>query len=604
MKINDVLQASECNIVYNEVNEYVTQTLKEYNDRIENNGINEASKDIFDFVWGNIQLSSFEICILDSPLLQRLRYIKQLGLANLVYCNADYSRFSHTLGVVEVAGRMAKIISEKLKDNNNFKISVVNIIRLAAIFHDVGHMFLSHVSEIYFSHNQKFPRYNEVNDALVYFNKMTLADASMHELFSVMIVNSKEVFRLIKISVMNMENMGAIRNEDIEQIIEYISALIVGIPVNKKMLPYHTIINGTIDADKLDYLSRDSGCTKVPIAVDIARLIQKIDVVDASEDFIEKPTVWNEYGNPNYPIKIMALKYSAQRVFWQLSMARTVMYESVYYHQKVLTAESMFRRILEKICPLMDNHQRLFTNLLKITDDTFNEYFTTVFFPNKNELKEIKEVNLLIKNIRLRDLYKRVVSISQDKIKGENVIVDDFLTNIVEDSSSDESSDFINKIQIEYKNIRSILSMPGLVLTPNFLFIKSKAHNDNPQDNLGTPIEYGNGDYKMSTEVFKDDPWMRGKESKLDQYFLVTDQNDRDLVYFAFEKILYDSYKLILSREASLCAKISYENLAKIKNELFEKGFYDSDLILMEDLMFNSNGILSGTRKTLFDLII
>ena len=52
---------------------------------------------------GTVEFSAADICILDSPLLQRLKRIKQLGLASTDYCNADNSRFSHTIGVTEVA---------------------------------------------------------------------------------------------------------------------------------------------------------------------------------------------------------------------------------------------------------------------------------------------------------------------------------------------------------------------------------------------------------------------------------------------------------------------------------------------------------------------
>lgn len=49
------------------------------------------------------------MAILDSPLLQRFRHIRHLVLASTVYCNADSSRFSHTIGITEVASRMARV---------------------------------------------------------------------------------------------------------------------------------------------------------------------------------------------------------------------------------------------------------------------------------------------------------------------------------------------------------------------------------------------------------------------------------------------------------------------------------------------------------------
>ena len=116
MRIIDILSSDECRPLFLEVQKFVADLLSKYNDSIERNGFRFLEKDIFDFVWGTVNFSSAEICVLDSPLLQRLRRIRQLGLASTVYCNADSSRFSHTIGVTEVAGRMARRVTQKVGD--------------------------------------------------------------------------------------------------------------------------------------------------------------------------------------------------------------------------------------------------------------------------------------------------------------------------------------------------------------------------------------------------------------------------------------------------------------------------------------------------------
>lgn len=79
--------------------------------------------------------------------------------------------------------------------------------------------------------------------------------------------------------------------DDLSRLVEYISGLIVGVPVDRAILPYSSIINGPIDADKCDYLSRDSHVTHVPVAVDISRLTQKLSVVETKE--INKSELWH-----------------------------------------------------------------------------------------------------------------------------------------------------------------------------------------------------------------------------------------------------------------------------------------------------------------------
>ena len=118
MRIIDILNAPKCKKIFLEIQEFVKLSLFEYNNTIERDSKREGfcfpDKDIFDSVWGTVNFSGTEICVIDSPLLQRLRRIHQLGLASSVYCNADSSRFSHTIGVTEVSDRMAKVIKKRL----------------------------------------------------------------------------------------------------------------------------------------------------------------------------------------------------------------------------------------------------------------------------------------------------------------------------------------------------------------------------------------------------------------------------------------------------------------------------------------------------------
>src|SRR5450755_4020509 len=68
-------------------------------------------KAIKDAVWGMIDVSAQELVVLDSPPLQRLRHVRQLGLTYLTYPTAGYSRFEHTLGAMHQAERMLRAIA-------------------------------------------------------------------------------------------------------------------------------------------------------------------------------------------------------------------------------------------------------------------------------------------------------------------------------------------------------------------------------------------------------------------------------------------------------------------------------------------------------------
>ncbi|MFH1257462.1 MAG: HD domain-containing protein, partial [Candidatus Micrarchaeota archaeon] len=96
-------------------------------------------KVIRDSIHGNIELTPLEIAIIDTPELQRLRYVRQLSLAYLVYPSALHTRFEHSLGTMH----LTKLLSERLFRDKEEK----QLLRLAALLHDVGHSAFSHLPE-------------------------------------------------------------------------------------------------------------------------------------------------------------------------------------------------------------------------------------------------------------------------------------------------------------------------------------------------------------------------------------------------------------------------------------------------------------------------
>ena len=98
-----------------------------------------------DPVHGTIELSDLEVEIINTKVFQRLRNIKQLGLANYVFPSADFTRFSHSIGVCHLTGK----IFDTLKRNGADQITDLDIrdYRLAGLLHDIGHYPYSHTME-------------------------------------------------------------------------------------------------------------------------------------------------------------------------------------------------------------------------------------------------------------------------------------------------------------------------------------------------------------------------------------------------------------------------------------------------------------------------
>src|SRR5687767_10314771 len=103
-------------------------------------------KVIRDPLWNNIRVDPLALRLIDTPAFQRLRYVRQLGLAFLVYPGASHSRFEHALGAYHLA-RRALLLLEERGDLRGIDESRCADIRVAALLHDIGHYPFSHALE-------------------------------------------------------------------------------------------------------------------------------------------------------------------------------------------------------------------------------------------------------------------------------------------------------------------------------------------------------------------------------------------------------------------------------------------------------------------------
>src|SRR3569833_2825326 len=111
-----------------------------------------------DPLWNNIRLDSLSIELIDTPAFQRLRYVRQLGLAFLVYPGATHSRFEHALGAFHLARRTLNQFEEQ-DDFSAVGRDECTLVRAAALLHDVGHYPFSHaLEEIGAMHHEEVAR--------------------------------------------------------------------------------------------------------------------------------------------------------------------------------------------------------------------------------------------------------------------------------------------------------------------------------------------------------------------------------------------------------------------------------------------------------------
>ncbi len=285
----------------------------------------DRRKAIHDALWGTITLSPAEIALLDCPLLQRLRSIHQTAFAFYVYPSANHSRLEHSLGVLAIATKLVESLNSK-KGSQFITPLERQQLRLAALLHDCGHGILSHVSEHFYEQHHWITdlKKNPVYQA-----------AKAHELMSYMIVKSgafDEFFT--KIRVRYGEKDSIIRSVDSTKLKE-IAELIIGRPPSSDKAYLAGIINGPFDADKLDYIARDSYFTGLRLAVDIERLLYALDVAPVkTEAGIEQ--------------RLVALS-SAASVLEQILFSKIQLYPSLYQHAKVRATDSMLITFFEFI---------------------------------------------------------------------------------------------------------------------------------------------------------------------------------------------------------------------------------------------------------------
>lgn len=142
---------ADCREFYQRVEKFVFDCLDGYVPQ------KTGEKTIHDPIWGSVVYFAWEIEIIDSPIFQRLREIQQLGRADLTYPAARHTRFEHSLGTVAIASRMIDNLRNRSVDYF-VTDSDRNKVRLAALLHDIGHCFYSHLSERIYSKCLSFLR--------------------------------------------------------------------------------------------------------------------------------------------------------------------------------------------------------------------------------------------------------------------------------------------------------------------------------------------------------------------------------------------------------------------------------------------------------------
>lgn len=241
-----------------------------------------------DPLWNNIRIEGPYLRLLDSAPFQRLRYVRQLGLAHLVYPGATHSRFEHAVGAYHLAQETVRILRET-SVGESFRELDGRIVVAAALLHDIGHYPFSHALE-----ELGVPHHETVAGPLI-------ADGPVSEI---------------------------LRAEFSANAPERILALVRG----ESKEPLQGLISGSIDLDKIDYLKRDAmNCGVSYGEVDVDRLRHALVMV--TDEVTGRRAV--------------GLRERGLSALESLLFAKYQMYRNVYWHHAVRSATAMYKRLVE-----------------------------------------------------------------------------------------------------------------------------------------------------------------------------------------------------------------------------------------------------------------
>ncbi|KAL2552414.1 HD domain-containing metal-dependent phosphohydrolase family protein [Forsythia ovata] len=313
------------------------------------------SKHVYDNVHGNIHLGPLFLKFIDTEQFQRLRDLKQLGMAHMVYPGAVHSRFEHSLGVYWLAGEAV----HKLKIHQGLELGIdhfdVQTVKLAGLLHDVGHGPFSHLFEREF-----LPMVHKGSE---WSHEKMSVDMVDHIVDEHHIEIDSETIKRVKEMILASSKYATTKS------------------TREKHFLYDIVANGRngIDVDKFDYIVRDCRACGLGCNFQFQRLMETMRVIGDDICYRAKDYL----------------------TIHKLFATRADLYRTVYTHAKVKAIELMVVDALLEANNYLEiaSHIHDPSQYWKL-DDTIIKTIETA--PHQ----ELKESRDLILRIRRRDLYQ------------------------------------------------------------------------------------------------------------------------------------------------------------------------------------------------------
>lgn len=329
-------------------------------------------KKIHDTIHGYIDVSNYALKIIDTKQFKRLKKLRQLGVCVYIYPNANHTRFEHSLGTYHLAGKILDIIKKKVnkeelekylksipelskyfkeKKEKKYELDdyVCELIKIAALCHDLGHGPFSHLFDDY-------------------LESRTESANKTHETRSINII--KDIIKKDK-ELSEMFVHGEI---------EFIQNIINPTKDNKGFL-YQIVSNSlnSLDVDKYDYLTRDSYMLGLSSGFDYNTLINNIEIIKNT---------------------ICYSKSSSFEIF-KLFNCRYTLHKQIYGHTAVISIQMIMIELFKHMDVLLNLIGSInnLEDFYLMTDEYlidsinfFDKYVTILNIEKRNSIKEAKKL--------------------------------------------------------------------------------------------------------------------------------------------------------------------------------------------------------------------
>jgi HD superfamily phosphohydrolase len=307
-----------------------------------------------DAVWGDIALGPPELVLIDTAHFQRLRRVKQLGVTDLVFPGARHTRFEHSIGVFHL-GRLVLGRLRSLPKAPDITEADERAFLAAALLHDIGHYPFSHALE-----------------------ELEIDQISRHTEIARELITGPGLAPILD------------RAWDVDA--RLVATLVAGSKHGDPQLTegqalLRSVLDSSLDVDKLDYLVRDARGANVPYGVvDVQRLIGAL-------------TVWREDERP----AALAVESRGVSALQSLVFAKHLMFATVYWHHACRSGVVMLLRAVQEAL----RRELIAAPQIERSDD--DSLLSALAQTGESEL-----CARLARRLHDRQLYKRAIELGMD----------------------------------------------------------------------------------------------------------------------------------------------------------------------------------------------